>query len=193
MEVMIHFVFELIKISILATAYATILLLLFRWIARVYPDGWFDQASRRKGRFWMRSGSLIWVGLFVFLFSYYGDHGLGDGPRVPIGHGLVVGNTNWDEYGYVDEVLTSDGVSLQMTRFMVSDDKLLGNLDSWFDTFSNAYFIYDMDSEVLTEFATQREFDAYAQQYELPNSASLKTFAENYDDRWGGWWFWLLP
>jgi hypothetical protein len=193
MEMMIHFVFELIKISILATAYATILLLLFRWIARVLPDGWCDLVSRRKARFWFLSGFLISVGLFGFLFSYYGNHGLGDGPRIPIGSGLIVNNANWDEYGYVDEVITSDGVSLHMTRFRVVDDKLLGNLDSWFDTFSNAYFVYDMDSEELTEFASETEFNAYAKAHGLPEVTALRTFEENYYDRWGGWWFWLLP
>jgi hypothetical protein len=193
MEVMIHFVFELIKIFILATAYATVLLLLFRLQARFLPNGWCDQVSKVKIRFWFVSGFLISVSLFVFLFSYYGNHGLGDGPRVPVGHGLVVNNANWTEYGYIEDIKTSDGHGLEMTKFLAVDDHLMGNLDSWFDTYMNSFFIYDMDRRTMNEFSTETEFNAYATAHGLPEVNALRTFERNYDDRWGGWWFWLLP
>jgi energy-coupling factor transporter transmembrane protein EcfT len=193
MEMMIHFAFCLVKISVQASLYATFLLVAFLLIARLQPGSWFDRVARRKLVFWFRSGLLFSIGLFVFMFTYWGFHGFGDGPRVPIGHGLFVDNTNWTEHGYIHGLETSDGHDLMMTEFLVVNDKLLGNLDSWFDRYVNAYFIYDMSSGTLTEYTTRNDFDAYTSSHGLPSSTSLRTFEDNYNERWGGLWFWMLP
>jgi len=193
MEVMIHFVLTLVKIAVQASIYAALLLLVFRVFAKRHPNSWFDRCSRRYGRFWLLSGFGISVALFMFLFSYWGFHGFGDGPRVPVSHGLVVDNTNWTEYGYISEIKTSDDHDLEMTKFLAFDDRRMGNLDSWFDTYSNQFFVYDMRDEKLVEFPTEQAFNSYATAQGLPQASALKSFEENYHDRWGGWWFWLLP
>jgi len=193
MEVLFHFAFTLVKIAIQASIYSALLLLVFRLVAKQCPGGWFDHASYSSGEFWFRSGVVVSVALFAFLFTYWGFHGFGDGPRVPIGHGLFVDNTNWTEYGYINEVKTHDGKKLEMTRFLVFDERLLGNLDSWFETYSNQFFVYDMRDRHLAEFSTQTKFNAYAAMNGLPAASELRSFQENYSDRWGGWWFWLLP
>ncbi len=193
MEVTIHFIFTLVKISIQASAYAALMLIGFRLIARKFPDGWFDRVSLRAGRFWLVCGFATSLALFIFLFSYWGSHGFGDGPRVPIGHGSFVDNTNWTEYGYIEGIKTSDGHGLEMTQFLVSDGRLMGNLDSWFDTYDNKFFVYDMRNRMLVEFPTEMDFNSYTKSHGLPSSTGLRSFSENYHERWGGWWFWLLP
>lgn len=193
MEVMFHFIFTMVKIAVQASAYAALLLVIFRVAGKSRPGGWCDRVSSNKAGFWFLSGAAISVGLFCFLFSYWGFHGFGDGPRVPVGHGLFVDNTNWTEHGYLHDIKTSDGFDLMTTRFIAADDKLLGNLDSWFDRYANAYFIHDLKSRELLEFATRDEFNAHASANGLPQVDDLRTFEENYRDRWGGWWFWFLP
>ena len=76
--VIFHFVFEIIKISILGSVYACLILLLFRVIAVFSPDGWFARTSEKQLNFWFKSGFLISISLFSFMFTYWGDHGLGD-------------------------------------------------------------------------------------------------------------------
>ena len=76
--VLFHFIFELIKISILGCIYASLTLVAFKIIGRYKPDSWFAKASRKKLRLWFLSGLIISVGLFGFMFTYWGDHGLGD-------------------------------------------------------------------------------------------------------------------
>lgn len=190
---MIHFVFTLVKITIQAAVYAGLLFALFRIIAAKRPGTWWDRVSGPGARFYPTAWVPIWIGLFFFLFSYWGFHGFGDGPRVPIGHGLFVDNTNWTEYGYIQEIKTSDGHELEMTRFLPLEGYLLGNLDSWFDSYSHAFFIYDLEQQALMEFVTEADFNAYASTHGFPPASELRTFAENYQNRWGGWWFWLLP
>jgi O-antigen/teichoic acid export membrane protein len=90
MEGFFHLIFELIKISISGCAYATLTLLIFKIIGHYKPDSWFDSVSKKKLRFWFLSGHVISVGLFFFMFTYYGNHGLGDNARVPVGHFKVV-------------------------------------------------------------------------------------------------------
>jgi len=193
MEVLIHFVFTLVKIAIQASAYSFLLLIGFRLIAKKFPGGWFDQVSLQAGRFMLGCGLVTSVSLLVFLFSYWGFHGFGDGPRVPVGYGLFVDNTNWTEYGYINEIKTSDGHELEMTKFVVYDGRLIGNLDSWFDTYANKFFVYDMRNQSLDEFPTENDYNSFSISQNLPPSTDLKSFSENYHERWGGWWFWLLP
>ena len=193
MEVLFHFIFELIKISILGCIYATLTLLIFKMIGRRKPDSWFARVSTKKLRLWFLSGLIISVGLFFYMFTYYGDHGLGDGPKIPIGQGIVVDNTNWTEYGYIEGIKTSDKIDIEMTKFIVVDNKLIGNLDSWFYDFQNSYFIYDLKTKEISEFKTKAEFDTFTKENKLPTSEGLLTFEENYRKHWGGWRFWLLP
>jgi len=127
------------------------------------------------------------------MFTYYGNHGLGDSARIPIGHGLTVKNINWNEYGHVENINTSDNFPIEMTKFIVVDDKLIGNLSSWFYSFKNSYFVYDMTKKELTEFYSKKEYNAFASQNDLPLTNELRTFEQNYRDYWSGWRFWLLP
>lgn len=193
MEALFHFIFELIKISILGCIYATLTLLTFKLIGRYKPDSWFARVSKKKLRLWFLSGLILSVGLFFYMFTYYGDHGLGDGPKIPIGHGIVVDNTNWNEYGYIKGIKTSDKIDIEMTKFIVVDNKLIGNLDSWFYDFQNSYFIYDLKTKEMNEFKTKAEFDTFTKENKLPTSDGLLTFEDNYRKHWGGWRFWLLP
>lgn len=193
MEVLFHFIFELIKTSILGCIYATLTLLTFKLIGRYKPDSWFARVSKKKLRLWFLSGLILSVGLFFYMFTYYGDHGLGDGPKIPIGHGIVVDNTNWNEYGYIKGIKTSDKIDIEMTKFIVVDNKLIGNLDSWFYDFQNSYFIYDLKTKEMNEFKTKAEFDTFTKENKLPTTDGLLTFEDNYRKHWGGWRFWLLP
>jgi len=81
-----QFIFVLIKISILGCIYATLALVTFKIIGQYKPDSWFYKVSRKKLRLWFLSGLIISVGLFGFMFTYWGDRGLGDWARIPLGH-----------------------------------------------------------------------------------------------------------
>src|SRR5690554_2919160 len=86
MEALFHFVFELIKIAILVSVYATLILLTFKLIAKYRRGSWFDRVSRNKLKFWLINGIIIFIGLFVFMLTQYGDQGLGDSARMPSGY-----------------------------------------------------------------------------------------------------------
>ena len=193
MEVIVHFGFELLKICILACIYSTLVLLIILLIKKVWKNNIINRITENKKRLWFTSWSFISVGLLIYMFTYWGSHGLGDGPRIPIGHGLIVDNTNWTEYGYVNEIKTIDTFHIEMTKFKVIENNLMGNLESDFYDYKNAYFIYHFDTKELTEFQSQKDFDVFLFKNNLPTSNQLRTFEQNYHDYWGGWRFWLLP
>ncbi len=193
MEVIIGFVGALIKIGILSSIYALLTLWTFRLIGKCRPNSWFDRVTTKKLRLWFISGLFFSVCLFFYLFTYWGFHGFGDGPRIPIGKGVIVDNTNWDEYGYIHVAETMDSLKIEMTKFKVVNDKLIGNLESGFYDYKNSFFIYDLDEKVLTEFKTTKDYEDFAKRNKLPLTNELRTFRENYLDYWGGWRAWFLP
>jgi hypothetical protein len=86
MFVLFHLLFELIKISILICVYATLTVILFKVIGQRKPGTWYQRTSKKGFKLWLISGLIISIGLFMFMFTYWGDHGLGDYSRVPIPH-----------------------------------------------------------------------------------------------------------
>ena len=112
---------------------------------------------------------------------------------IPIGHWETIENTNWTEYGYLKGQKTSDGNDIETTQFKVVDDKLCGNLKSWFYDFQNSYFVLDLKTDEMTEFKTESEFNEYAENNKLPKSNELLSFEQNYRNHWSGIRFLLLP
>lgn len=193
MEVLFHFVFQLIKIALLSCLYAGLLYFAFKHISKSNKDSWFQRSTSEKVKFWIISGSMIYISLFFWMFSYWGSHGLGDSARIPIGNGYAIENINWTEHGFVRGVRTIDNKKISMTRFKLIDGNLVGNLESWFDGFENNYFIFSLESGQLSEFVTKPELDNYLISRNLPKSKELYSFRENYNNYWLGWRFWMLP
>ena len=193
MEVLFHFIFQLIKIGILASIYSIILIGILLIIGKFKPTEFIKKVKAEKKKYWFSFGFLISIGLFIFSFTYWGNHGLGDGPMIPIGHWETIENTNWTEYGYLKGQKTRDGIDIETTQFKVTNDKLCGNLKSWFYDFENTYFVLDLRTDEITEFKTESEFNEYAENNKLPNSNELLSFEENYRNHWNGIRFLLLP
>ena len=193
MEVLFHFVFQLIKIGILASIYASILIGILLIIGKFKKTEYLERIKLAKRKSWFSFGFLISIGLFIFSFTYWGNHGLGDGPMIPIGHWKTIENTNWTEYGYLKGQKTRDGIDIETTQFKVTNEKLCGNLKSWFYDFENTYFVLDLKTDEMTEFKTESEFNKYAENNKLPKSNELLSFEENYRNQWSGIRFLLLP
>ena len=193
MEALFHLGFELIKIGILASIYSWILLGIFRQINRSNPKSWFQKSTVNGKRFWVKSTRIIYLLLFIWMYTYWGNHGFGDSARIPIGNGKVIKNINWSEYGYIENIRTSDNDKIETTKFRITNKKLIGNLDSWFYSYTNQYFLYEIRKNELVEFGRKLDFDKYAESNDLPTSSELLTFEQNYSKYWSGWRFWLLP
>ena len=193
MEVLFHFIFQLIKIGILASIYSTIIIGFLLIIGKFKSTEYLNKIKTQKMKSWFSFGFLISIGLFIFSFTYWGNHGLGDGPMIPIGHWETIENTNWNEYGYLKGQKTSDGHDIETTKFKVSNEKLCGNLKSWFYKFENSYFVLDLKTDKMIEFKTESEFNEYAGNNQLPKSNELLTFGENYRNHWSGIRFLFLP
>lgn len=78
--------------------YATILIYLLKLISKFRSNTWIDKISNRKKRVWFVIGFLVSTSLFIFLFSYWGNHELGDSARIPIGYENEILNINWIKY-----------------------------------------------------------------------------------------------
>jgi hypothetical protein len=84
---------------------------MFEIIGHYKQNSWFNRISK-KLNFWYLSGRIS-LGLFIFTFTYYGDHGLGDNAKIPIGHGIVINNINWDKYGRIEGITTRDKIDIE--------------------------------------------------------------------------------
>src|ERR1700759_794441 len=99
-----HLIFELFKIAILSTVYSGGVLLVLRVIKHLNNTTYLDGIRFKRLYF------SIYGILFVFSFTYFGDHGLGDEACLPLGHFEVMNST--DGYAYFTPAGTSEQISV---------------------------------------------------------------------------------
>lgn len=189
MEVLFHFIFKLINISILGCIYATLTLLIFKIIGHYKPDCWFDRVSKRKLRLWVLSGFFISVGLFLFMFTYFGNHGLGDSARVPVGHFKVVRQIN----GTDTYLQNSKGDQLGIMNFTFDNKNLYAETQKEFNGKNGDYVIWNLRTDDWIYCKTKDEYLCIAKEKNYPAPESFEDFSEFYKRHWHGWRFWILP
>lgn len=189
MEYLFGFVFTLLKIAIQASFYAALACGL-AWLTNTLPANnarlW---ASRQGWRLWQRSFVVAYAALFLFSCTYWGDHGLGDSARIPLGHGEEMQQINGtDAYfeGSMPFTVSDMAGSQQVDKFQVADEILCAQAERPF------YFTYNLVTKEHHVFTDSLTYSAYATPRGLPPSSELQSFWKQYNHYWGGWRFWLL-
>jgi hypothetical protein len=182
MEALGHLIFEFFKIGLLSFGYA--------WIIR-----YVLQRLRKDKPVLPIKKLMLGIAVFLFLFmcTPYGNHGLGDSARIPVGWSNGLSNVDWRDIATLEDVETSDENQLQTTAFLIKDGYVCGNLSSDFYDYNNVYFVYNSGSDVLKEFASESDYMRYGKENKLPEVSEFKSFEQNYHDYWSGWRFFLLP
>jgi hypothetical protein len=193
MGALFHFIFQLFKIAILSAFYALILITIVIILEKFIKNKFLRRVATDKKTYLKYFAVPIAIFLFIFSFTYWGNHGLGDSARIPVGHGQVISNINWTAYGILDGQETGAGNQIETTRFKVSNGMVSGNLDSWFHAYGNKYFVLDLETNKLTEFVSATDFDRHAEQHNLPKSHELLSYQQNYSAHWHGIRMLLLP
>ncbi|WP_066617601.1 hypothetical protein [Rufibacter roseus] len=176
----------LLKIAVLATAYATLTFLILYLLSKATSIKLFQKWRTKKFYTWLPIGFTYSIGLLIFSFTYWGNHGLGDSSRIPVGHGQAIYNSDGAfTYLYPDKKKTS--YQLQFLTFTVSQNKLSAEKED------GRYVVFDLKTSELKEFESQATYNQYALSNSLPGSNEFKDFISHYHDYWKGWRFYLLP
>ena len=191
MFVLFHFLFQIIKISILACFYATLVRIGFVTIGKMYPKSYFGKKLESKKKVWWSSGFIISVGLFLYMFTYWGNHGLGDSARIPIGNYKEVGETD-GVYAYIEPENYKYG-AMPVHSFIKSENYLVGKSDVSPVDRPKSYFCWNLEKDEIVFYNSETEYNSFADENGLPKISEFKTFRESYREYWGGIRLWLLP
>lgn len=192
MEVLFHFLFELVKIAILAAIYAALTTVLLGTLGKYKPGSWFDRISKKKMRLWFMSGLTISCLLFVFMFSYWGNHGLGDSASIPIGHGKTVDQINGSmtyitPAGYEME-------TLDIIEFTTTDEFLFAKLSSNRPAATNKEIaIWNLKTNQVEFLDHYSDLEIFKNKNNIQAQLAFQDFQAHYSKYWDGWRFWLLP
>lgn len=177
MAALLHILLVVIKSSILALVYAPVIW--FLWVLIL-------KARKRYTGFKWHKLFLVYkivsILLLVFSFTYYGDHGLGDESRIPLGYGEAM--KAGDGFAYFVPKGKSEQIHVDL--FLVKGDDLCMSVDS-------GYKVYNLKTKAFVNFSDEPMYNLLAVGKDLPLSRHLKDFKSQYDEYWGGWRFWLLP
>ncbi|MCB2376534.1 hypothetical protein LGH70_03010 [Hymenobacter sp. BT635] len=128
------------------------------------------------------------MALFVFSFTYWGHHGLGDYARVPLGHGETMEEMNGvTAYFKPIQQLPDYEDAGEVLAYQVRHDMLCAVLDP-----DSTYYVYNLASKRSQLFADRTAYEAYAHGQDLPRPEEFEDFKRHYIRHWSGWRFWLL-
>jgi hypothetical protein len=173
----LHFLFVVFKSCILALIYTPIIWLLWVLILKA--------CKRYTGFKWYKLIAvykIVGILLLVFSFTYYGNHGLGDDSRIPLGYGEAMRES--DTFAYFVPKGKPEQINVQ--AFLVKGDNLCMSVDS-------GYKVYNLKTKAFVNFTDEPMYNMLAVAKDLPLSRHLKDFNSQYDEYWNGWRFWLLP
>jgi hypothetical protein len=131
-------------------------------------------------KLWKTLTSISYAVLFIFMFTYWGNHGLGDDSYIPIGHCKVVNQS--DEFNYLEN---DSGKQLNIKDFAFDKDYLYAELQN---NPQYHYVLWDLKSDQWRFYKTQISLEKAT-----GKSITFKDFRVYYKDYWNGWRFWLLP
>jgi hypothetical protein len=189
MEVLFHGIFELIKISILSSIYAAVTLLVFKIVGHLKAGSWFEKVSKKKLRLWFLSGFFISVALVIFMVTYWGDHGLGDSAKVPIGHFKTVKQIN----GVDAFIENRNGEQLEIKDFTFDDKNLYGQIQKEFNGDKGDYVVWNLRTDEWKFYKSEEEYLKAASHNNYPRPEKFEDFGNFYSRHWNGIRFWLLP
>lgn len=187
MFALFHLIAVCMKITLLSTFYTSLVLL-------ITTKGNFKLVLSQvkkivKMKQFPIAYPVIWLLLFVYSFTYYGDHGLGDSAKIPIGHGKIVSS--------VDHTTTSIRCNNQyiiLHQFYTKEDFLYAQtLRSPFSKEINGYLIWDLKVDKYRTFDTEKEFKNFIKEKPQLVNGEFLSFHDAYYLRWGGLRALLLP
>lgn len=162
----------------------TVLVLSFINFIKKQPflERWLDQEDRTA---WSIGVGYV-VLLFFFSFSYWGNHGMGDVARLPIGFGQAMYNIDgaWTYFSPNEE---PNIVDINVEKFAVQQQQLSIQQEG------GQYIVINLQTLEQISFPDKTTYNTFAAVNNLTNSRDFKDFSTHYKEYWSGWRFYLLP
>ncbi len=189
MESLFHFGFELIKIAFLSSFYSFLLFLFLKFLGKWKPESWFENVTKLRRKFLLRSFFLLYFGFFLFMLSHYGNHGLGDSARIPLRHFKAVRQINSNS-----TYLENDGRDqLGVDNFTFDKNYLYAEVEQEFGEELGQFVVWDLRIDKWIFYKTELEYVNAAKNHNYPLPNKFNNFQKHYSEYWHGLKFFLLP
>jgi hypothetical protein len=178
MEVLFHLVFILIKVAILSCLYGLVFLIIIRLIKKRLNHSSFKN--------WMILSVSSFAFLLVFMNTNWGDHGLGDYARIPIGEGKEIEQINYS--GMYIRPEGHENETLSISSYYLDKEYCFGTIEK-----SGMKFIWHLRTNEIEKFKSEIDYLRRLQSLNLKRNQIVIDFKFGYNRHWNGWRFWLLP
>ncbi|MBC5835898.1 hypothetical protein [Flavobacterium bernardetii] len=155
---------------------------MFNLLNIFYPKNQFSKIAENKTLYWFKSSLVISIFIFIFSFTYWGDNGVFNTYRIPLGYEREILESN-DGLGH--ELI---GCPESLGDFTITENNVCGYKATYvgdsFKTKSDVFLVWNLETNKVKVFKTQQEYTDYAKNHHLPTEENFKTFDENYSNYW---------
>jgi len=189
MEVLGHLIFEIVKISILSSIYSALILFILIAVTFYTIGSLSKWLYKYKIPLLCCFGFIIFIRLFIYMFSYNGDHGLGDSATIPIGNYQVVHQID----GVSAYIQNKTGDQISIKNFTFDKYNLYGEVKKELNDTVGDFVVWNLKTDKWKYYNRDIEYLNAAKSNGYPQLNKFNDFDYYYGNYWNGWRFWLLP
>ena len=173
----------------LSCIYATIIFFILRLIGQLRPKSWLGNVAQRKFNLWFSLEIIISVGLFIFMFTYWGNHGLGDTAIVPVGHFQIVTKRD-SEFPFI---VNKNGDRVDIKLFTFDNDNLYAETQNRDNETTGNYVVWNLKNDEMQFYKTKENYITESKRSTYLQPDKFLDFWVIYEKHWGTWKRYLLP
>ena len=184
MGALIHLFIKLIYIAILSVLYASLIIGFILLIQRIlFKKPLLHINTKPFIIRYIVLTSIIYISLFLFMISHWGDRGLADYARLPLQHKKKVVQIDGSSTYLEDK----EGHQIGISDFFYDNNCLYAKIDNQYK--EGEYVVWKLENATWEIILTKDEYSEKG----YPTEDNFKNFHQHYYERWSGWKFWLLP
>lgn len=190
MGILFQFIFSIFKIMVLGYIYSYLTILTFKYLSKQNSDNWFSKVLNHFPKFKIICRLIYSLGLFIFMFTHWGDHGLGDRSRIPLSYGREIGNIDGTNT-YIPNTINRRS-DINIGNFAVTNDIICGEVIGDTIDYAGKYFVFDIKTNEIGFLKDRKQFDKYALENNLPTADKFNDFFYHYSKYWNTWRFFVF-
>lgn len=173
MGFLIHLIFQTLKISILALLYSY----LFNFITKKIDHHLLKKYVNRS-----KLMISIFIILFCWQFTYWGNHGLGDFSRIPLGDDKEIKQIDINSF-----IELKENYPIYIDSFAISNEHFYGKISDFGNQSDEKLIVWNLSDNTIDS-SSLGEKDI-----SIPKDLDFISFRDAYKNYWNGWRFWFLP
>lgn len=190
MGTLLQLIFSILKIIGLGYFYSFLTIQCFTYLSKQNAHHWFSRLLNNVPKLKVICRLTYSAGLFIFMFTHWGNRGFGDSSRIPLNYGREIVNIDGTNT-YIPET-NNRRSDINIERFALTKTIICGEVLGDTIDYAGKYVVFNMKTNQVDFLKDKEQFNKYAIEHNLPTTDKFHDFFYHYGAYWNSWRLFLL-